>query len=147
MIEWLEVHIADILSIIVAISGCLTSVFTLVRSLKLGKGVNTQIDKLKEDVEVTREGIVQAFTKAQFPTQWKVDLSTQVNNVLVRYLNELTLTITEREGENLRLMQYIAYILKNTTSYNKLTDEEKVELDALLQKINTVELDGSDIKE
>lgn len=143
MIEWIEAHVADILAVVVAISGCLTSICTLVKSLNLGKGVNSQIEKLESDIEVTREGIVNAFTQAQFPTQWRVDLSKQVNNVLAKYLDELTETIGSREELNLRLMQFIAYILKNTASYNKLTDEEKAELDTLLETVNTIEINDT----
>lgn len=143
MLAWIEAHVADILAVVTAVCGGLTSLFTLLKSLNLGKGVNNQLEKLKNDVAVTQEGIVQAFNSVQFPTQWRVDLSNQVNNVLNKYLNELTTTITERETENLRLMQYLAYILKNTTSYNKLTDTEKAELDTLLVKINTLEINDS----
>lgn len=143
MLEWIEANIGSIgtiSAVVTGICGTIAAFATMLKSIQIGKLNKTQYDKLKSEVEITKTGIVEAFKTVKFPTEWKIDLSKKVDAKFDELSDRLYTKIVQNDEIKTRLMIYMAKIMSNTAAYNKLTDEEKAELNSLLTQINELEI-------
>lgn len=139
---------ALITGVIMSLCGLVTAIATAHKSIMSSKKTSAEYKKiqnehnvLQKDMEVTREGIIQAFTNAKFPTNYKIDLSNKVEKILNEWFIKLVDTIMAKDEIRTRLMIFISKILYNTAAYNKLTDEEKIELQNLLSSCQLINID------
>ena len=76
-------------------------------------------------IQITQEGIVEAFKQVKIPSEWKISISSQVD----KKLNDFTETFMKQYQENEAtkyLMIYLCLkILANTAAANKLSEEDK----------------------
>lgn len=143
MSAWLESNLNTIVSIsslVIALCGALTAVIGVVKMLKTGKISITELGKLKQDVNLTQQGIVEAFKSVRFPTEWRVDLSKKNIETIREEFNKLYKKLISLDEAKTKLMIYQAKILSKTAAYNKLTDDEKAELNILLEVVNNLEI-------
>lgn len=143
MSAWLESNLNTIVSIsslVIALCGALTAVIGVVKMLKTGKISITELGKLKQDVNLTQQGIVEAFKSVRFPTEWRVDLSKKNIETIREEFNKLYKKLISLDEAKTKLMIYQAKILSKTAAYNKLTDDEKAELNTLLEVVNNLEI-------
>lgn len=140
---WIEANaasIAIICSTIVGICSVIAAVASMLKAVKTGKISTAQYNELCEKIGVTQTGIVEAFKQVRFPTTWKVDLSKKVEAKFDELGNKLYNKLVAKDEEKTRLIIYMAKIMSKTAAYNKLTDEEKAELNNLLVVVNELEI-------
>lgn len=143
MLEWLEANagsIAVICSIVVGVCGAIAAIASMFKAIKTGKVSTAQYKELCEKIGVTQEGIVEAFKQVKFPTTWKVDLSNKVEAKFDELTNKLYNKIIVQDEAKTRLIIYMAKIMSNTAAYNKLTNDEKAELNSLLTVVNELDI-------
>lgn len=142
MVEWLEAHSASILAVIMSLCGSITSIETLIKSLNFISTLKSELGALKKDIQITREGIVEAFKEAVIPSEIKVDISKQVNKILDSAMSEFKDILINNQETMAKMMVYMLKIMKNTAAYNKLTDEEKQVLNNLVSEDTIIEITG-----
>lgn len=142
MVEWLEAHSASILAVIMSLCGSITSIETLIKSLNFITTLKSELGALKKDIQITREGIVEAFKEAVIPSEIKVDISKQVNKILDSAMSEFKDILINNQEIMAKMMVYMLKIMKNTAAYNKLTDEEKQVLNNLVSEDTIIEITG-----
>ena len=142
-LEWIEANAASIgivCSVIIGICGVITALFGVVKAIKTGKVSTAQYNDLVSKIDVTQNGIVEAFKQVKFPTDWRVDLSKKVEAKFEELSEKLYSKLIAQDEAKTRLIIYMAKIISNTAAYNKLTDEEKAELNSLLTYVNELEI-------
>lgn len=136
MLDFLAKYGADILAGVIAVCGAVTSVCAVVKMWKSEKRIKVHEEQTREDIAVTREGIVQAFKQAKIPTDIKVSISNQVTKILTEFENKVLEMFREQEQIRTGLVLFCTKIMANTAAYNKLTDTEKEALEQLMKQIN-----------
>lgn len=136
MLEFLSQYGVEISALITGVSGLLASIFGLVKVFKNGKQISENNEVTKQEIQVTREGIVEAFKEAKIPNEWKISVSNQVNTILTNFRDELITTIKENEKLRNKLMILTVKILSFTAASNKLTEDEKAQLNDLIKEIS-----------
>ena len=142
-LDWIEANatvIGLIFSIIVGACGAITAFATMIKAFNANKANKAQISELKNEIAVTQNGIVEAFKQVKFPTQWKIDLSKKVDAKFNELTDKLYSKLVNQDEAKTRLIIFMAKIMSNTAAYNKLTDDEKAELNALLTIVNELEI-------
>ena len=91
---------------------------------------------LSEKVQITREGIVEAFKVAKIPTEWKISVSKQIDSKLSDWRDEFLTIVKENEMTRTILMTMILKILNYTAASNKLTEEEKAKINELIRSVS-----------
>lgn len=140
MLDFLAKYGPDILAGVIAVCGAVTSVCAVVKMWKSEKRIKatmkTNEEQTREDIAITREGIVQAFKQAKIPTDIKVDISKQVYKILNEFEEKMLEMFREQEQIRTGLVLFCTKIMANTAAYNKLTDTEKEALEQLMKQIN-----------
>lgn len=136
MLTFFETYGADILAGIVALASLAGSIYALVTTFKTGKKVDVNNQSLLGDIQVTKEGIVEAFKAAKIPSEWKISISNQVNTILTAFSDKVLSLLKEHEGLRTDMMVMILQILSFTAASDKLSDEDKQKI---LDLINCVE--------
>lgn len=135
MLTFLETYGADIIAALIAISGAVTSLIALIKSIRLN-GSTTKIQKLTDEkIEITQQGIVEAFKMAKLPTEWKVSVSNQVDTKLDAWGAKFLITLKEHEELRTQLALANTKVLAYTAAFNKLTDAEKQHIEELMKEI------------
>ena len=132
MLEFFQIYGPSILAAIVAAGGAITSVCAVIKMFKTEKRVKASEAQTKEDIRVTREGIVEAFKKSKIPTEWKISISKQVDEKLEAWAEKFLIMFKE-----LRTQLAVANtkILAYTAAFNKLSPEEQEEINELIKQI------------
>jgi hypothetical protein len=143
-LEWVEANastIGIICSIIIGLCSAIAAVASMFKAINTGKVNAANYNELKNQIVITKEGIVNAFEQAKFPTNWRIDLSKKVEAKFDELSNKLYDRLTKSDEAKTKLMIYLAKIISNTAAYNKLTDEEKADLTSLLTIVNELEIE------
>ena len=135
MLEFLTQYGSDILAALVSVTAVFTSVVGLAKSLKIGKKVDTNAATTQQEIQITREGIVEAFKTAKIPTEWKVTVSNQLMQQLNKFRDDFIVMFKEQEELRTKLMVAAVKILNYTAASNKLTEDEKQEINELIKMI------------
>ena len=142
-LEWIEANaeiIGIITSMVIGLCSAIAAVASMFKAIKTGKVSVANYNELREQLRITKEGIVEAFKTVNFPTAWKVDLSKKVEAKFNELSDKLLAKVLAADEMKTRLMIYMAKIISNTAAYNKLTEDEKAELAALLTVINELDI-------
>ena len=143
MIEWLEANAPGILAVVMTLCGNITSISTLVKSLNFITTIKSELNSLRKDIQVTREGVVEAFKEAVIPGEIKIEISKQVNKILSDAMQEFKEILVNNQETMAKMMVYMLKIMKNTAAYNKLTDEEKSVLNTLISNDTIIEISSN----
>lgn len=135
MLEFLTQYGSDILAALVSVTAVFTSIVGLAKSLKIGKKVDTNAATTQQEIQITREGIVEAFKTAKIPTEWKVTVSNQLMQQLNKFRDDFIVMFKEQEELRTKLMVAAVKILNYTAASNKLTEDEKQEINELIKMI------------
>lgn len=153
MLEWLSTYGLDILLGILSGGGLYAGISGIVRTIKLNnkidKTVDEKIGKVQEDIVITQEGVIQAFKQAILGNDFKISINNQIDKKLTDFAEKLISTIKENEELRTRLTVLTAIVLKNTAAYNKLTDEEKGEMNVLVNNLGesiNIEVEDDSVK-
>lgn len=143
MIEWLEANAPGILAVVMTLCGNITSISTLIKSLNFITTIKSELNSLRKDIQVTREGVVEAFKEAVIPGEIKIEISKQVNKILSDSMQEFKEILVNNQETMAKMMVYMLKIMKNTAAYNKLTDEEKSLLNTLISNDTIIEISSN----
>ena len=135
MLEFLTQYGSDILAALVSVTAVFTSIVGLAKSLKIGKKVDTNAATTQQEIQITREGIVEAFKTAKIPTEWKVTVSNQLMQQLNKFRDDFIIMFKEQEELRTKLTVAAVKILNYTAASNKLTESEKQEINELIKMI------------
>lgn len=136
MLDFITQYGADILAALIASAGAITSVCAVIKMWKSEKRLKKTEEQTKEDIAITREGIVQAFKQAKIPNELKLDISNKVMQVLTDFENRVLEMFREQEQIRTALVLFCTKIMANTAAYNKLTETEKEALEQLMKQIS-----------
>lgn len=140
MIEFLSKYGEEILSVIIQLAGYVVTIIAFIRMLKSEKRVKTFMVQGKQDILITREGIVEAFKTAKINPEIKISIAKQVDAKLSEWKQEFMSMYKKNEESRTKLTLFVAKIMSNTAAYNKLSEAEKEEGNRLMKEI--VEDDG-----
>ena len=143
MIEWLEANAPGILAVVMTLCGNITSISTLIKSLNFITTIKSELNSLRKDIQVTREGVVEAFKEAVIPGEIKIEISKQVNKILSDAMQEFKEILVNNQETMAKMMVYMLKIMKNTAAYNKITDEEKSLLKTLISNDTIIEMSSN----
>lgn len=135
MLEFFELYGPSILAAIVAAGGAITSVCATIKMFKTEKRVKASEAQTKEDVKITREGIVEAFKKSKIPTELRLSISKQVDEKLEAWAEKFLIMFKEHEELRTKLAVANTQILAFTAAFNKLSPEEQEEINELIKQI------------
>ena len=136
MVEFLEQYGASIVSILIAIAGMITSVFNFKKAAELNKQIKINADVARQDVAVTRQGVIDAFKAAKIPTEWKIDVSNKINTTLNNFRDEMITLIKSNQAFANDVLLMAIKILSFTAASDKLSEEDKAKLQELIQLID-----------
>ena len=112
--------------------------------MKTNQKINAEQAKTQTEIQITREGIIEAFKAAKIPNEWKVTVSKQVEAYLTKFRDEVITMFKENEQARDLIMISILKILNFTAASNKLTEDEKKQIDDLIKQItdedNTIDI-------
>ncbi len=146
MLEFFAQHGPAILAGMTALGSLVASITGLVKVFKTNQKINAEQAKTQTEIQITREGIIEAFKAAKIPNEWKVTVSKQVEAYLTKFRDEFITMFKENEQTRDLIMISILKILNFTAASNKLTEDEKKQIDDLIKQI-TDEDDTIDITE
>lgn len=132
MLDFLANYGPEITAFVVALGSLAASVYGIVTAFKTGKKVDANNQTTQEEIQITREGIVEAFKTAKIPNEWKISVSKQVNETLTAATDKIISLIKQNEALRTDMMVLILKILDYTAASNKLTDDEKAKVQELI---------------
>ena len=144
MLEFFAQHGPAILAGMTALGSLVASITGLVKVFKTNQKINADQAKTQTEIQITREGIIEAFKAAKIPNEWKVTVSKQVEAYLTKFRDEFITMFKENEQTRDLIMISILKILNFTAASNKLTEDEKKQIDDLIKQItdedNTIDI-------
>lgn len=97
--------------------------------------VQNELNQMGDTVTITRQGIVQAFKDAVVTKDIKVSINNQVKKILDEELAKFQEVINKSETRKTQMVYWAIKVLSYTAAYDKLTVEQKTEIDELLAMI------------
>lgn len=131
MQEFINNYGAIIISIITFIGALATAIATM----RNGIVANKKISKLNNDIQITQNGIVEAFKKAKISPELKLSISSKVDTILNEWANKSLKLIQDNEELRTKLAVANTKILSYTAAFNKLSNEEKAEINSLINEV------------
>ena len=86
-------------------------------------------------IQITRDGIVEAFKSAKIPTEWKVTISKQFDEKLTSLRDEVIGILQNSETARTGAIIMILKILNYTAASNKLTEDDKTKIADMVKLI------------
>lgn len=133
--EWFVQWGGLILSTLIGAGATAGSVKAIIEIVKTNKKLKLVQAETKANLEVTQQGIVEAFKTAKIPTDLKVNLSKQVTETLSKWKEEFMKEYAKVDALKTKMMAMILQILSYTAASNKLTEEQKAEIEQLIKLI------------
>lgn len=131
MQEFINNYGAIIISVVTFIGALATAIATM----RNGIMANKKITKLNNDIQITQNGIVEAFKKAKISPELKLSISSKVDTILNEWANKSLKLIQDNEELRTKLAVANTKILSYTAAFNKLSDEEKAEINSLINEV------------
>ena len=133
--DFLTQYAAAILAAIGSGSAALISITSFIKALKSERRAYQELSKNKRDIKITREGIVQAFKDAVVTKDLKISINKEVKKILQEEYEKMMALVTRAEERRTKMAYWCLKILNWTAASNKLTTEQKSEIDELLAMI------------
>lgn len=133
MLEFIAQHGPDIISAILGLCGLIVGVHNVVKCFKMGKKIDTTTVSLETNIQLVKDGIVEAFKSAKLPNEIRLSISTKIEEVLGQARDMLLEEFKKNEAMRTCMMVMILKILSFTAASNKLTEDEKKEIEDLLK--------------
>lgn len=112
------------------------AIYNIKKLFKLNKKVDAQSLSFDKQIEVTREGIVEAFKSAKLPNEIKLSITTKVDEVLSKARDTIIDEVKKNEAIRTTMMMLILKILSFTAASSKLTEDEKKQIEDMLKLID-----------
>lgn len=135
MLEWIESYGPMIVALITALSGLCVSVYNIKRTLKMGKKVDENVMNTQRGIQITQQGIIEAFKTAKIPTEWKIDVSNKIDSTLSAWKQDMLAEFNTKQTQTNQMLLLALTILSNTAASGKLTDEQQAQLNELIKRV------------
>jgi len=135
MLDFLAQYGAQILTALVALGSLVGSVYGILKVFQTGKKVDIVNKTTDEKIQITRDGIVEAFKSAKIPTEWKVTISKQFDEKLTSLRDEVISILKNSETARTGAIIMILKILNYTAASNKLTEDDKTKIADMVKLI------------
>ena len=144
MLEFFEQYGPLIAGYIISAGALAIGIYSIITSFGLGKKVNKKTISLEQQIQITRQGIIEAFKSAKLPNEIRLSISTKVEEILTLATDKIIETIKKNEAIRTAANLMILKILNYTAASNKLTDEERQQIEDILKVLteedNTVNI-------
>lgn len=111
-------------------------IYSIGRSFKIGSKLNKTIEETNDKIQITQEGIIEAFKQVKIPSEWKISISSQVDKKLNDFTETFMKQYQENEAEKYLMVFLCLKILANTAAANKLSEEDKAKLKSILDEVD-----------
>ena len=111
-------------------------IYSIGRSFKIGSKLNKTIEETNNKIQITQEGIVEAFKQVKIPSEWKISISSQVDKKLNYFTETFMKQYQENEATKYLMIYLCLKILANTAAANKLSEEDKAKLKSMLDEVD-----------
>ena len=135
MLDFLAQYGAQIITALVALGSLVGSVYGILKVFQTGKKVDIVNKTTDEKIQITRDGIVEAFKSAKIPTEWKVTISKQFDEKLTSLRDEVISILKNSETARTGAIIMILKILNYTAASNKLTEDDKTKIADMVKLI------------
>ena len=133
MLEFFEQYGPVIAGYIISAGALAIGIYSIITSFGLGKKVNKKTISLEQQIQITRQGIIEAFKSAKLPNEIRLSISTKVEEILTLATNKMIETIKKNEAIRTAANLMVLKILNYTAASNKLTDEERQQIEDILK--------------
>ena len=133
MLEFFEQYGPVIAGYIISAGALAIGVYSIITSFGLGKKVNKKTISLEQQIQITRQGIIEAFKSAKLPNEIRLSISTKVEEILTLATDKMIETIKKNEAIRTAANLMVLKILNYTAASNKLTDEERQQIEDILK--------------
>lgn len=135
MLEFLAQYGPALIAGVIGAGGLAGAIYNIRKCFKLGKKIDTTSCSLEKNMEITREGIVEAFKSAKLPSEIKLSISTKVEEILGQVRDTIITEFKKNEATRSAAMLLVLKILSFSQASNKLTEDEKNKINDLLKLI------------
>ena len=111
-------------------------IYSIGRRFKIGSKLNKTIEETNDKIQITQEGIIEAFKQVKIPSEWKISISSQVDKKLNDFTETFMKQYQENEAEKYLMVYLCLKILANTAAANKLSEEDKAKLKSILDEVD-----------
>lgn len=136
MLGFLEIYGPALIAGIIGAGGLAGAIYNIVKCFKLGKKVDKATCSLEKNIEITREGVVEAFKSAKLPNEIKLSITTKLEEILGQARDMLIKEVKKNEALRTAMMAMILKVLSFTAASNKLTDDEKKKIEDMVKMID-----------
>lgn len=135
IVQWLATISAFVVSVTMFVKSLksetrVTDAFTAFKT-----AVNNEVTALDTKVNITRQGIVQGFKDAVVTKDVKVSVNSQVKKIIDEKMDTLITVVKKNEEKRTKIAYWNLKILANTAAYDKLTVEQRGELQEVMADI------------
>ena len=136
MLEFFQTYGPSIFAGILGAGSLASAIVALRNVFKINKKVNKETKTVDEKIQITQDGIVKAFQTAKLPNEIKLSLITQVKDVLTEARDKIIEEVKKNEQLRTNMMMLILKILSFTAASNKLTEDEKKQIEDMIKLIS-----------
>lgn len=134
MFEWLQISPATLVAIITGGSGALVGIIAVITAIYTAK-------KAKKEYQITKEGVVEGFKQAVIPQNIRLDATSLMAKYLSTVIPQLEGTLKKQVAPLATATLLMLRILANTAAANKLTEEEKAQVQQIYNYLNEITAD------
>ncbi len=129
MLDFIAQYGPKIVIILTTLSSLGVAIYNFKQVLTMGKKVDENVANTQQSIQMTQQGVIEAFKTAKIPTEWKIDVSNKITSTLTAWPQKIDNLVTSKLAQTNKLLNLALTILKNTAAANKLTDEEKAQVE------------------
>ena len=134
MFEWLQISPATLIAIITGGSGALVGIIAVITAIYTAK-------KARKEYQITKEGVVEGFKQAVIPQNIRLDATSLMAKYLSTVIPQLEGSLKKQVAPLATATLLMLRILANTAAANKLTDEEKAQVQQIYNYLNEITAD------
>lgn len=143
MLEFIQTYGVQLLTGVVALGSFSGALVSLSKLFKTERRLSQSQRQASRDIQITREGIVEAFKTAKISPEWKVSIDKSIDAKLENWSKKFLTMFKEHEDLRTKLALANTKILAYTAAFDKLS---KIEQDKLRTVIAEAEGDKNIIE-
>lgn len=131
MLDWLQISPAALIAIITGGSAALVSIIAVITAVYTAK-------KARKEYQITKEGVVDGFKQAVIPSKIQLDVATSLNKFMAEVFPKLEESVKNQISPLVSANLLMLQILANTAAANKLTDEQKAQMQQIYNYLSEI---------
>lgn len=131
MLDWLQISPAALIAIITGGSAALVSIIAVITAVYTAK-------KARKEYQITKQGVVDGFKQAVIPSKIQLDVATSLNKFMAEVFPKLEESVKNQIAPLVSANLLMLQILANTAAANKLTDEQKAQMQQIYNYLSEI---------